>query len=333
MASKYKNNIRKEKRGGYSYKVTVAGKQHHGYCKNCTTRDDALKYVVQLKADLLEKDKKPTVLQDIPTITVDTLCTKYEQYTQARNGDLKHVKSKTKFFKQYFGAIMPANNIKRSDIDTLINYLRMKNYKDTTIDRYISALSKMYNLIIDDDILIKNPCAKIKKLGLYDQNDFKSWKRHETEAILKVAPLWLKDMIDFALITGLRRANIRLFNRNWINWESNRITVPRVHSKSKKPIIIPMGKKLKDIILRNLENNDTEYVFINRSRRTPRAENTMEYYLKQCCISVDVEYYGWHGFRHTVGTRMAENGTPIQDIQDYMGYSRLHGTFNTTNHS
>lgn len=278
-------------------------------------------YVVQLKADLLDKNKKPVVLQDILTITIGVIGEKYKQYTFARNGDLKHVRSKVKFFNEYFGASMPASNIKRSDIDTLINYLRMKNYKDTTIDRYISALSKMYNLAIDDDIQLKNPCAKVKKLGLYNQNNFKSWNREEIQAILGVAPMWLRDMIDCALITALRRANIRLLNRNWIDLDKKQITVPREHSKSKKPIELPIGNKLIDIIQRNLKGNNTEYVFINRSRRTPHSEDKMANTLKQCCELAGVEYYGWHGFRHTAGTRMAQNGTPIQDIQDYMGHS------------
>lgn len=318
MAGKYKNNIRKDKRGGYSYKITVAGVQYQGACKNCYSREKALAYVANLKAELRNKEK----LSNNEVITIGVLGEKYKQYTLARNGDLEHVRSKVKFFNEYFGITTPAANIKRSDIDKFINHCRIiKNYKDTTIDRYISALSKMYNIAIEDEILLKNPCSKVKKLGLYNQQNFKSWSKKEILAIKKVSPTWLIDMIDFALITALRRGNIRLFNKDWIDWEHNKIIVPREHSKSRKAIELPMGKKLTEIITRNLDGNDTEYVFINKSRKTPRSEKTLEQMLKNSCVLANVEYYGWHGFRHTAGTRMAQAGVPIHEIQSYMAHS------------
>ncbi len=318
MAGKYKNNIRKDKRGGYSYKITVAGVQYQGACKNCYSREKALAYVANLKAELRNKEK----LSNDRVITIGVLGEKYKQYTLAKNGDIKHVRSKVKFFNEYFGITTPAVDIKRSDIDRLINYCRtVKNHKDTTIDRYISALSKMYNIAIDDEILLKNPCSKVKKLGLYNQQNFKFWNKNEILAIKKVSPLWLVDMIDCALITSLRRANIRLFNKDWVDWERNKIIVPCEHSKSRKAIELPMGKKLKEIIARNFDDNDTEYVFINKSRKTPRSEKTLENKLKESCALANVKYYGWNGFRHTAGTRMAQACVPIHEIQSYMAHS------------
>ena len=320
----YSKGIRKDKRGGYSYKVTVCGEQKQGACEGCTTREQALAFVAKLKADMRNNNQP---LKDMPTITIGVLGEKYKQYTIARNGDIKHVRSKVNFFNEYFGENTPAVNIKKSDMDTFINFCRTKrNYKDSTIDRYISALSKMYSIAIDDDILIKNPCSKIGKLALYDQNDYKFWYEEEIKAIKRVAPQWFKDMIECALIMGVRRANIRLFNKSWINWESQMVVVPREFSKSKKPIKIPLGNKLKGIILRNLEDNDTEYVFINRQRKTPRAEKTMEDYLKKYCKLAGVEYYGWNGFRHTCGCRMADNGVAPQEIKEYLGHSTLNVT-------
>lgn len=317
----YSKCIRKDKRGGYSYKVTVCNEQYQGSCVGCTTREQALAFVAQLKADLRNNNQP---LKNVPVITIGVLGEKYKQYTIARNGDIKHVRSKVKFFNEYFGENTPAINIKKSDLDPFINYCRTeKGFKDSTIDRYISALSKMYSIAIDDDVLIKNPCSKIGKLALYDQNDYKFWYEEEIKAIKSVAPLWFKDMIECALIMGVRRANIRLFNKSWIDWDRKMITVPRRYSKSRKAIPIPLGNKLKEIILRNLQDNDTEYVFINRQRRTPRAEKTMEDYLKKFCEQAGVKYYGWNGFRHTAGCRMADNGVAPQEIKEYMGHSSL----------
>ena len=157
----YSKCIRKDKRGGYSYKVTVCNEQYQGSCVGCTTREQALAFVAQLKADLRNNNQP---LKNEPVITIGVLGEKYKQYTIARNGDIKHVRSKVKFFNEYFGENTPAINIKKSDLDPFINYCRTeKGFKDSTIDRYISALSKMYSIAIDDDVLIKNPCSKIGK--------------------------------------------------------------------------------------------------------------------------------------------------------------------------
>lgn len=322
--TKYCNEIQRGKRGGYTYKITVNNIQEHRACKGCKTRQEALAYVAKRKAELLQNSQP---LKDAPTITIGVLGEKYKQYTIARNGDIKHVMSKVKFFNEYFGENTPAVNIKKSDLDPFINYCRTeKGFKDSTIDRYISALSKMYSIAIDDDVLIKNPCSKIGKIALYDQNEYKFWYEEEIKAIKSVSPQWLQDMIECALITGVRRANVRLFKKSWIKWDSTQVVVPREHSKSKKPIPLPLGNKLKDIFLRNMKDNDTEYVFINRSRKTPRAENTMEDYLKESCKLAGVEYYGWNGFRHTTGCRMADNGVAPQEIKEYMGHSTLNVT-------
>lgn len=119
----------------------------------------------------------------------------------------------------------------------------------------------MYKLVIEDDIDLKNLCARRKKLGLYDQNTYKYWKQEVTQ-IRKIAPDWLKNMIDFALITALRRANIRLFKRTWINCDTKILTIPREHSKSKKAITLPIVGRLENILLRNLSNNDTKNCFM-----------------------------------------------------------------------
>lgn len=47
----------------------------------------------------------------------------------------------------------------------------------------------------------------------------------------------------------------------------------------------------------------------------------METTLKECCKLAEVAYYDWHGFRHTAGTRMANAGVAIHEIQNFMGHS------------
>ena len=81
----YSKCIRKDKRGGYSYKVTVCGEQYQGSCAGCTTREQALAFVAQLKAELRNNNQP---LKDVPVITIGTLGENYKQYS---NGDIGSV--------------------------------------------------------------------------------------------------------------------------------------------------------------------------------------------------------------------------------------------------
>lgn len=325
--TKYCNEIQRGKRGGYTYKITVNNIQEHRACKGCKTRQEALAYVAKRKAELLQNSQP---LKDAPTITIGVLGEKYKQYTIARNGDIKHVRSKVKFFNEYFGENTPAVNIKKSDLDPFINYCRTeKGLKDSTIDRYISALSKMYSIAIDDDVLIKNPCSKIGKLALYDQEIYKYWEDDETERLVANVPNKYRDIVEVALFTALRLSNIRLMKKEWIDFDKGLLTVPREKTKSKKPYKFPISadSKLGEILIRNMNNNNnTEYVFINTRRQTPFSADKLEEVFAQACVKAGVNNYGYHGLRHTAGCRLANNGLPIQDIKEFMGHSTIQVT-------
>ena len=72
----FRQCIRKDKRGGYTYRVTVNGVPKQGACKDCTTREQALAFVAQLKADLRNNNQP---LKDVPVITIGTLGENYKQ--------------------------------------------------------------------------------------------------------------------------------------------------------------------------------------------------------------------------------------------------------------
>lgn len=52
-------------------------------------------------------------------------------------------------------------------------------------------------------------------------------------------------------------------------------------------------------------------------------KSTLRKALKRLCIRLGVEPKGWHCFRHTFGSRLAEKGTPIQTVSKMMGHSDI----------
>ena len=80
-------------------------------------------------------------------ITFDTQCDIYWNYAEANNRDLKHVKSKIKYFKEYFPKISPINKILPNDILKYKKFLISSGKQPATVNKYISALKKCLILL------------------------------------------------------------------------------------------------------------------------------------------------------------------------------------------
>ena len=88
----------------------------------------------------------------------------YIDYNKANNKQ-REPKEKTKAFYEFFGESININKIKAKDIEDLRMWLMdNKKLSNSTINRYISCLSKAYNLAIDNNIIEANPCSRIKFL-------------------------------------------------------------------------------------------------------------------------------------------------------------------------
>lgn len=206
----------------------------------------------------------------------------------------------------------------------LTNETITKERSNATIKRYCSLLSKMFNLLIADGKLDKNPCHFSPKLR---ENNYKIRYLTEDEQTRMFAQLnkpeflKLKPIIICALYTGMRKGEI--LNLKWSQVDLKNDYIDVLKSKSGKERKIPIADKLK-IELQKLGKNGEEYVFINPDTQKPYTDIKKSFasLLKKAQIS----NFRFHDLRHTVATRLVESGMDLLIVQEILGHAKIETT-------
>lgn len=154
------------------------------------------------------------------------------------------------------------------------------------------------------------------------------WTKAEEEEFYKHSPEWLNDLVYFALSTGLRKANIRLFEKKWIDFENKIIQIPRTKNKGRKFIQLPISDSLLTFLEKKYkESLNDVYLFVNPVRNRPYSDKRIDETFKKVCETCSVKNIGFHGLRHTVGTRLGESGVDIVIIQEILAHTSVSTTY------
>lgn len=309
------------KKGNKFYcRFQINGERKHLCCKGATTEKEAKNlesvYMVQL-----QKIQNGIIQREVKQLSFSKLCDLYWEYASANNIDLKHVKSKIKYFKEYFGANKAINKIVNADIIKYKKYLIETGKKPATVNKYLYSLKKMFNLAIENEYLTKNPCKGVYKM-VEDNIQTKFWTIEDEQKFYSKCPEWFKEIITVALLTGLRKSNIRLLEKSWINFEQNLIQIPKTRNKGKKFIQLPMHKTVAQIFKKHWYN-DSKYIFVNEVRKCPYSDQRLAEVYNEICKQAKIKNIGFHGLRHTFGTRLVEQNYDLELVRELLAHSSI----------
>lgn len=253
--------------------------------------------------------------------------------------------SKIEEFKEFLKTYKTIEKIKINNPDYGKNGCRKKYiYKEieiekgranSTINRHIEMLSKMFNLCIDNGLIESNPCRSVGQLReenfkirfLTIEEEKALFKAIETAYEDKTGNLlypyiYLKPIVICALQTGMRRAEI--FNLKWSQIDFKEGFIEVLKTKSGKARKIPISPRL-DVTLKGiLANSNSEYVFINPETNKPYKDIKKAF--STVLKNANIKNFRFHDLRHTVATRMVESGTDLVVVQEILGHSSIQTT-------
>lgn len=319
------------------FEAMIRGKRYHQAIPEATNRRDAETYFNAFKTDLLRG--KLDLVENIGCKPFKELVKVYVEYSKTNHRSYKTNVAKAYKFEKLWGN-RQLKDISPIDIEKykinrkkeikskekIVDGVKIpaKYISNTTINRDIEVLRKMFNLAIQNGWLTKNPCTGITKLR--QENKLERYLTPDEEIRLIEACVgrfeYMKPIIQFALNTGMRKEEILSLTWKCVNFDNNKITL--LDTKNGKKRFIPINSVVRSVLKDAHKKKCCDYVFANPITKTRYADLKRSFV--SLCEKANVENFRFHDLRHTSATRMVGAGVPITMVKDILGHSDIHTT-------
>jgi len=184
-----------------------------------------------------------------------------------------------------------------------------------TINIEMSLMSHAFNLAIKEwEWVRENPVKKVSKERV--NNQVERWLTLEEETrLLAPSPKWLREIIIFAINTGLRRSEI--LDLKWPRVDLARRTITILEEqKNKGKDTLPLCEGALEVLKERSKNRcgETDYVFHTRNCTRISPRNLQEAFHSTVKKS-GIEKLRFHDLRHTFATRLVQAGVDLYAVQ------------------
>ncbi len=199
-----------------------------------------------------------------------------------------------------------------------------------SVNRELSMLSKAFKLAREWEWIKDNPASMVPKEK--EDNERDRWlTKDEERKILDNSPEWLREIILFALHTGLRQQE--LLSLEWSRVSLLRRTILIKETKNGNPKTLPLNKIALDVINRrsNVKSIKNDFVFFNTNGKKINA-NVLRTSFYAVLRKVGTDNLTWHDLRHSFATRLAQAGVDLYKISKLLGHKDIKTTQRYAHH-
>lgn len=289
-----------------------------------TKKSEALLFISELKQRLKDKPK-------FEFITLSQFHAKYLQYVKD-NHSFNYAKAVDTSFKQLilFIGDTPIKNISYPQVDKFLTetFKRTKQGART----YHIALKSAFNTAIKWNYLNVNYFTKIKLCKIPKNNPLFIKETEFAELMKLENDSLLKDVFQFAFLTGMRLSEIINLQWNEIDLADNIIHVRNTDdftTKSKKERIIPINTTIKELLIKKFPKiipiTRNNYVFTKRLVKLRGDYVTKEFknLIRKSRLDPALHF---HNLRHSFASNLASKGVSILVIKELLGHQDVKTT-------
>jgi integrase len=211
--------------------------------------------------------------------------------------------------------------------------LRIKEgAKPQTLKHEMTCLNHAFNLSMKEWEWINfNPCQRVKMPKVNNQID--RWLTYDEEERLLNACYdrpWLKDVIRFALNTGMRQGEI--MRLKWPDVDIFRKTAILLKTKNNERRTVPLNQTVIDILKGKAKVvSVTGYVFTHNNQ--PLTKRVIQKQFSTSMKRARITSFRFHDLRHTFATRLAQSGkVDIYTISKLLGHKDIRMTQRYAHH-
>jgi site-specific recombinase XerD len=203
--------------------------------------------------------------------------------------------------------------------------------KPATINRELAMLSKAFNLAVKEwEWLKDNTVSRVPKEK--ENNERDRWlSKDEEKRLLDNCPEWLREIIVFALNTGLRQEE--LLSIEWPRVNLFRKTILIRNTKNGKPKTLPLNMIALGVLVKRskVKSIKNDYVFFNRNgKKVDPCNLRTSFYI--ALKKSGIVNFRFHDLRHTFATRLAQRGVDLYKISKLLGHEDISTTQRYSHH-
>ena len=234
-------------------------------------------------------------------------------------------------------------------IQGLIQQLRHQELSMATIKGVFRLLSSAMRSALDDGLIRKNPCAKIR-LRNDDVHEQRVLTRKEQEHVQQIAIKEEETPVLLGLSTGMRLGEICALKWSDINWEENTVSVRRTVQRircekggdSNKTMLSVNSPKsagsyrvlpLPGFIADELNRSERKSGYVFGTDDQPADPRTIQRRLHRLLSDTGMHGIHVHTLRHSFATRLIELGVDIKTLSALLGHSSAKMTLDCYGHS
>ena len=212
----------------------------------------------------------------------------------------------------YLGELM-LDEITLDVIDS-VRAAKLKEAAKATTNRYLALMRSILLRARDEWEWID----KVPKVRLFKESASRerSLTREQAGKLLEELPQHQRDVVLFALATGLRQSNVLQLEWSQINLEQRHAWIHAWQSKNRRPISIPLNEVAYSVLIRQKGKHESR-VFTFRGKPLESA-NTRAW--RKALVRSGIDNFRWHDLRHTWGTWQRQAGTPTHELQRLGGW-------------
>ncbi|MEP7153897.1 MAG: site-specific integrase [Nitrospira sp.] len=194
--------------------------------------------------------------------------------------------------------------------------------KPATINRELALLKKAFNLACREwEWSTDNPVCRVSMEK--EQNTRDRWLTDEEEARLFAAAVpWVRDLVIFAIHTGMRRGEILALTWAGVNFTRRTVTVFK--SKNGERRTIPVNQTVLDLLRQKHGQAgrlllEQDVVFASEAT-TPVNGSNLRRRFNSALRVAHIADFRFHDLRHTFATRLVQGGVDLYKVQRLLGH-------------
>jgi integrase len=218
----------------------------------------------------------------------------------------------------------------------------LAGYQSKTVEHKLCAVRSLLRFAAGDELIDEAVLATVPAVRSNRQARIPSvWDPAEVtkiiEAIDRANPSGKRDYAIILLICrlGLRGVDVKGLRLADLNWSANRISVVQAKTgrRVQLPLLKDVGWAIIDYVRDGRPVSDCPEVFVRHT--APIGPFSDQDHLHQILVKharlahvhlSEERRHGMHSLRHTLATRLMEEGTPIEQIADILGHQSVQST-------